>query len=216
MKTESALQDNSLNWDNDIAISRLKEISQEAISVHTLFAETSLNAIAEIAEVIALALSSGATLYLFGNGGSAADAQHVAGELVGRFLQDSDPWPAIALTTDSSVLTCIGNDWDYEDVFARQVRAHVRKGDVVAGISTSGASPNVVKALKDASNRGAITIGFTGEMGLEMRNLTDYCYVAPVRHTPRVQELHLLAWHSICELVENALMAQKNNTINQG
>ena len=192
--------------DVDVAQSRLKEISEETISAHKRFVDVSLPILAQIADAIIRSLANGGTLYLCGNGGSAADAQHVAGELVGRFVQESDPWRAIALTTDSSVLTCIGNDWDYTDVFARQIRAHVRPGDIVAGITTSGSSPNILKALSDARDRGAVTIGFTGLKGESLRDCVDHCFVAPVAHTPRVQELHLLAWHGICELVEEELM----------
>ncbi|MEP6757287.1 MAG: SIS domain-containing protein [Chthonomonadales bacterium] len=211
MSTRAATGNTPLIWNSDSSLECLKQIAQESVETHKLYAEHSIEAVAEIAWVIANALHNGASIYLFGNGGSAADAQHVAGELVGRFLKESDPWPAIALTTDSSVLTCIGNDWDYEDVFARQVRAHVRPGDIVVGITTSGTSPNVIRALKDASTREGITIGFTGIKGKSLQDVTDYCYVAPVEHTPRVQELHLLAWHSICELVESALMSSKPN-----
>jgi len=143
---------------------------------------------------------------LFGNGGSAADAQHVAAELVGRFAQESEPFAAIALTTDTSVLTCIANDWEYAEIFSRQLRALVRHGDVAVGISTSGKSPNVLRGLQVARKHGAITIGFTGAGEAPIIEHCDICFLAPARFTPRIQELHLLAWHAICEMVECTLV----------
>ena len=157
-------------------------------------------------ELLAQARQNGRRIFVCGNGGSAADAQHVAGELMGRFLIEREPWPAIALTTDTSILTAVGNDWAFEDVFARQVRALARPGDVVVGITTSGKSPNVLRALDDAKAKGAIRIGFTGSRGRVLEQHTDVCFSAPAQETPRIQELHILAWHSICEIVEAALV----------
>lgn len=153
------------------------------------------------------ALASGRKILLFGNGGSAADAQHVAAELVGRFFRDREPWPAIALTTDTSVLTCVGNDWDFDQIFARQVRALARPGDVVVGISTSGRSTNVRLGLEAARTCAAVTIGFTGRDAGPLGAVCDLCFCAPAANTPRIQELHLLAWHAVCELVEAALVS---------
>jgi D-sedoheptulose 7-phosphate isomerase len=140
-----------------------------------------------------------------GNGGSAADAQHVAAELVGRFALEREPLPALALTTDTSILTAVANDWDFKEIFARQVRAHARHGDVVVGISTSGKSANVVRALEAARERGAVTIAFTGRNGGALAKVADVSFRAPDAGTARVQELHLLAWHGVCEVVEAAL-----------
>jgi D-sedoheptulose 7-phosphate isomerase len=181
----------------------------ESIRLHRVFARESVPVLARVAVVIADAIASGRTVYLFGNGGSAADAQHVAGELVGRFAIESRPWPAVALTTDTSILTAVGNDYGFTEVFARQVRALARPGDVVVGISTSGRSPNVLKALKAAKALGAVTIGFTGANGRKMQEHCDPLFFAPADTTPRIQELYLLAWHLICEQVEKQL----HNTI---
>jgi D-sedoheptulose 7-phosphate isomerase len=158
-----------------------------------------------VAQVFVRAIRQGRKVMFCGNGGSAADAQHVAGELMGRFLIEREPWPAIALTTDTSILTAVGNDWAFEDVFARQVRALAQPGDVLVGITTSGKSPNVLRALDDAKAKGAVRVGFTGGRGGVLADHSDVCFVAPANTTPRIQELHILAWHSICEIVEVAL-----------
>jgi D-sedoheptulose 7-phosphate isomerase len=145
------------------------------------------------------------TLYLCGNGGSAADAQHIAGEMVGRFRTERRPLPAIALSTDTSVLTCIANDYDYESIFARQVEALVKAGDILWGLSTSGASPNVVKAAETAKRKGARIIAFTGRKNSPLQALADICLCAEADVTARSQEIHQLAYHIICDLVEQRL-----------
>jgi D-sedoheptulose 7-phosphate isomerase len=160
------------------------------------------------ARVVALsvaALRAGGKILLCGNGGSAADAQHWAGELVSRFHYDRPGLPAIALTTDSSILTAIGNDYGYDRVFARQVEALGRSGDVLYAISTSGNSPNVVAALDAARARGIATIGFTGQGGGQMNALCDLCLRIPSSVTPRVQEGHEVLGHAICEMIEAAM-----------
>lgn len=161
-----------------------------------------------IADRLAACLDAGGTIYLCGNGGSAADAQHVAAEFVGRFLRERRPLPAIALTCNSSILTAIGNDYDFSQVFARQVRAHATPRDCVVGISTSGTSPNVLEALRAAREAGACTIGFTGETGHDLAALCDACLRAPATATPRIQEAHLVAWHLVCDAVERRVAAQ--------
>lgn len=183
----------------------LRRIAEDSLDAHRRFIEESPRVLGEVACVILRALRQGRKVLFCGNGGSAADAQHVAGELMGRFLVDREPWPAIALTTDTSILTAVGNDWTFEDVFARQVRALARPGDVVVGISTSGKSPNILRALDAARDKGAIRVGFTGSRGAVLAEHTDVCFLAPAQATPRIQELHILAWHSICEIVEAAL-----------
>jgi D-sedoheptulose 7-phosphate isomerase len=188
--------------------SEMAKIVNDSIAAHQRFLSESLPTLARVARVFIRAIRSGHKILLFGNGGSAADAQHVAGELVGRFSKESEPWPAIALTTDSSILTAVGNDWEFADVFCRQVRALAKPGDVVVGISTSGRSPNVLRGLEAARVRGATTIGFTGAKGTAMVQYTDECFLAPADSTPRIQELHILAWHSVCEMVERELMAE--------
>jgi D-sedoheptulose 7-phosphate isomerase len=162
-----------------------------------------------IAARLTACLDAGGTIYLCGNGGSAADAQHVAAEFVGRFLRERRPLPAVALTCNTSLLTAVANDYDFSEVFARQVRAHVGPADCVVGISTSGKSPNVLKALSAARDRGGCTIGFTGASGHLMAAVCDECLRAPSDQTPRIQEAHLVAWHLICDLVERGVVAEE-------
>jgi D-sedoheptulose 7-phosphate isomerase len=187
----------------------LKRIVEDSIRAHERLLAESLSGLAEIAEVLTHALRTGRKILLCGNGGSAADAQHVAAELVGRFAIEREPYPALALTTDTSILTAVGNDWDFKDIFARQVRAHARPGDVVVGISTSGRSPNVVRALEAGREKGALGIAFTGRNGGPIAKAAHLAFKAPEAATPRVQELHILAWHGICEIVEAALVAER-------
>jgi D-sedoheptulose 7-phosphate isomerase len=167
-------------------------------------------AIHTIAAVITAAFRAGHKLLIAGNGGSAADAQHIAGEFLSRLNFDRNPLPAIALTTDSSVLTAIGNDYGFEQSFARQVRGLGRPGDVFVAISTSGRSPNVLAALTAAREAGLITIGFTGTApGGAMAPLCDHCLAAPSAETPLIQQIHIVAAHAICGLVEGNLFGGK-------
>ena len=160
-----------------------------------------------IAQAIEASLRAGGKVMLAGNGGSAADAQHIAGEFLSRLRFDRHPLPAIALTTDSSVLTAVGNDYGYEQVFERQLRGLGRKGDVFVAISTSGKSPNVVAALRAAREIGVVTVGFTGTApgAVAMRPLCDLMLAAPSDDTPLIQQIHITAAHAICEIVERNL-----------
>jgi D-sedoheptulose 7-phosphate isomerase len=160
-----------------------------------------------IAEVIVQAFREGRKVILFGNGGSAADAQHIAAELSGKFIRDRSPLPAIALTTNSSSLTAIANDYGYDSVFARQLQPLADKGDVVVGISTSGNSPNVLLAMEQAKRCGAITIAFTGRRG-KLKDFADYVLSVPSVETPRIQEAHITLGHIICYLVEEELFGE--------
>jgi D-sedoheptulose 7-phosphate isomerase len=155
-----------------------------------------------VSDVLVASFERGGRLYTFGNGGSAADAQHLAGELIGRYKRERRPLPAIALSTDPSVMTCIGNDYGYEDVFARQVEALAEPGDVVAGFTTSGSSQNVVAGLAAAREAGAITILFTGERRGVAAEHADHVFAAPSATTARIQEMHLLLLHLISERVD--------------
>lgn len=157
------------------------------------------------AEASIACMKQGGKLLLAGNGGSAADAQHIAGEFVSRFAFDRPGLSAIALTTDTSILTAIGNDYGYEKLFARQVQAHGNKGDVFIAYSTSGKSPNILIALEEAKARGLICIGFTGNRGGPMGALCDYVFAVPSGDTPKIQEGHLVLGHILCGLVENAM-----------
>lgn len=165
-----------------------------------------LAAIAGIAERITRTLRDGGKLLIAGNGGSAADAQHVAAEFLSRFGFDRNPLPAVALTTDTSVLTAIGNDYGFDHVFERQVRGLGRKGDALIAISTSGRSPNVIAALKAAREIGMTSIGFCGSAG-EMRTLCDLTLAVPSKETALIQQIHITAFHAICGIVESELFA---------
>jgi D-sedoheptulose 7-phosphate isomerase len=180
----------------------VEQALEESQQVKARLAREQIGNLLKIAEIFTEVLRNGGTIYLCGNGGSAADAQHVAAEFVGRFLRERRPLPAIALTTNTSILTAIGNDYDFSQVFARQVRAQVTMKDVVAGITTSGKSPNVLLALKTAREAGAKAVGFTGEPGEPLGSLCDVCLKVPSSSTPRIQEAHILSWHVICDLVE--------------
>jgi len=163
-----------------------------------------VTAVVDAAGAIAAALKDGRSVLVFGNGGSAADAQHFAAELVGRYEKERRAWPAVALTTDTSALTAIGNDYGFDRVFARQIEALGREGDVAIGISTSGKSPNVLRALEAAKARGLVTIALTGRGGEAGRIATLHVRVDEER-TARVQEVHATLLHAICELVESDL-----------
>jgi len=157
-----------------------------------------------IADVLARAFRGGNKVVLFGNGGSAADAQHIAAELAGRFCIERNSLPAIALTTNSSVLTAVANDFGYDKVFVRQLEGLLAKGDVAVGISTSGNSPNVLLAIEEAKRRGAVTIAFTSDQG-KLKNLAHHSLCIPSSDTARIQEAHITAGHIICYLVEQSL-----------
>jgi D-sedoheptulose 7-phosphate isomerase len=166
-----------------------------------------LDAVVAAADAVTESYRAGGKLIIFGNGGSAADAQHFAAEFVGRFLIERRPLPALALNTNSSAVTAIGNDYGYDDSFARQLRAHASPGDVAWGLSTSGNSPNVVNAVGAARELGLVTIGFTGGSGGRLAALVDHAVVVPADATPRIQEGHLMCGHVLCEIVETALFA---------
>ncbi len=188
-------------------------IVEAELNSHKLILEQTVQQSAQLINDLALCMvecfQRGNKIMLCGNGGSAADAQHVAAEFINRFRFDREPLPAIALTTDSSILTCIGNDSDFENIFSRQVEAFANSGDVFVGISTSGGSANVLKALDMAKARGAITIGFTGERGKEgLGTRCDYCLIIPSVDTARIQECHEFVWHVICGIVEKTMFAK--------
>ena len=158
------------------------------------------------AEALISAYRAGHKALFFGNGGSAADAQHLAAEFVGRYLREREPMPALALNANSSAVTAIGNDYGYEEVFARQLQALATPGDVAVAISTSGNSPNVTQAVMSARRLGLFTIGLTGASGGRLRSLVDVLIAVPSQETPRIQECHILAGHALCDAVEQAVM----------
>ncbi|MBL7141226.1 MAG: D-sedoheptulose 7-phosphate isomerase [Planctomycetes bacterium] len=181
---------------------------QMGAGVYTHMADDMAEPIARAAEMLIEALRAGRRVYVCGNGGSAAQAQHIAGELIGRFLKDRGPLPCVALTTDTSVLTAVANDYEFETVFARQVDALVGEGDVLWLLSTSGTSVNVLKAASCANRRGAKLLGMTGRSGGKLKELCDVTLRVPADSSPPVQEGHLALIHILCGLVEQALFPE--------
>ena len=184
---------------------RISSIVADSLEVKRRFFSEQAEQVERAAEMIAASFKSNGKLLVFGNGGSAADAQHIAGELVNRFLQQRRALPAIALTTDGGVLTCIANDSGFENIFARQIEALGAKGDVCLAISTSGTSPNVVAACEQAFSQGIKVIGMLGRDGGAVKSLCDLALVVESDDTQRIQETHNLIGHIICELVESEL-----------
>ncbi len=183
----------------------ITRILEESVRVKEAIARTMVNEIEQMASFIIVAYKAGGKVILFGNGGSAADAQHIAGELVVKFMLKRKAFPAIALTTNTSILTAVANDCGYEAVFSRQIEALVGDKDVVVGISTSGNSPNVIEAIKLAKTKGAKTIGLTGGNGGKLADIADLVLIVPSDVTPRIQEAHITIGHIVCELVEKEL-----------
>jgi D-sedoheptulose 7-phosphate isomerase len=186
---------------------------EEELKIHTHIMEQTVvqcsPAVNEIADCLVACFRKGNKVMVCGNGGSAADSQHMVAEFVNRFRMDRAALPAIALTVDTSILTAIGNDSSYEYIFSRQVEALGKPGDILVAISTSGGSPNILKALEVARERGVKTVGFTGEKGRQsMAPKCDLCLVVPSADTPRVQEVHEFIWHVICGMVEQALFVK--------
>jgi D-sedoheptulose 7-phosphate isomerase len=167
-----------------------------------------LSQIAAVTREFVTALGSGHKVLLFGNGGSAADSQHIAAEFVGRFQMERTPLPALALTVNTSALTGIGNDYAYENVFSRQIEALGSAGDVAVGITTSGKSPNVIKALAVAKAKGLVTVALTGQFGSMLEEVSRYCLCVPSDQTPRIQESHILIGHIVSQLTELELFAK--------
>jgi len=171
----------------------------------------SVKDIVKAAAMMTGALRQGRKIVLFGNGGSAADAQHIAAELVGRFKANRPPLRALALTTNSSILTAVGNDFAFEEIFSRQISSEVQEGDIVIGISTSGRSKNVLNAIREARRIGAKTIGLTGSAGGQLASLCDHCILVPSDDTQRIQESHIMIGHILCELIESALVTTRES-----
>lgn len=185
-------------------------IENQLNEVHNSFTrlakdDSTLRNIEKVTQMIVSSINSGGKVMVCGNGGSAADAQHFVAEFIGRFYFDRQPLPAIALTTDTSIITCVANDYSYEDIFARQVTALGKKNDVLIGISTSGSSGNVSKAVESAKDVGCKTVLLTGNREGSINSMCDVIVAVPSGDTPRIQEMHLFVEHMICELVESAL-----------
>ncbi len=180
----------------------LKKTIQDSIRVKESVLAHLTPTIISVAQAISDSIAAGGKLILFGNGGSAGDAQHIAAELLGRFELERQALPAIALTTNTSTLTAIGNDYGYDTIFSRQVEGLANTGDVVIGISTSGNSPNVVEAIRVANKKGAVTVGLTGEKGGLLSDESTHCLKVPSSSTARIQESHIMIGHLLCLLVE--------------
>jgi len=185
-----------------------RDLVKESIQVKTLFFAETCDQLVEAADQVVAAFRAGRKVLLFGNGGSAADAQHIATEFVGRIIPDRPPLPAIALTTDTSFLTACSNDYGFESVFARQIQALGVEGDVAVGISTSGNSPNVIAGLAAAKEKRLFTIGFTGQSGGKMAGHVDILFRVPSQMTPRIQETHIMLGHLLSELVDRTLFPE--------
>ena len=185
-------------------LDRIKAIWNEHLEVAKTL-PTLASDVSSAVDIVGSSLAAGGQLLVAGNGGSAADAQHIVAELTGRFLLERQPFRAIALHGNTSALTAIGNDYGYEHVFARELLAHARPGDVLLAISTSGNSRNIIRAIEVARQRNVKVIGLTGGSGGEMRGVCDLCLCVPSSSTPRIQEMHITLGHTICELVEERL-----------
>ncbi|KPK29904.1 MAG: phosphoheptose isomerase [Nitrospira bacterium SG8_3] len=186
----------------------MQKALSESIGVKEDFIKENTTKITFFAEKIALALTSDRKLLLCGNGGSAADAQHIAAEFINRYELERPPLPAIALTTDTSILTSVGNDYSFDEIFSKQVKALGVEGDVLLAISTSGNSANVIEAVKSAKSLGIFTVGLTGGEGGQLKRLVDLSLVVKSNVTARIQETHILVGHIICELVDYLLFQQ--------
>jgi D-sedoheptulose 7-phosphate isomerase len=178
---------------------------KESVEVKTRFLKENLSLLLDAVKLMSHCFEGGNKLFFFGNGGSAADAQHLAAEFVNRYIMDRPPLPAIALTTDPSILTSIANDFSFNEVFAKQLKALGKEGDIAIGISTSGKSPNIIKAFEVAKEMGIKTVALTGNDGGALIKIADLSLIVPSSSTPRIQETHILIGHLLCELVEHYL-----------
>lgn len=190
-----------------LAVARIRDCASVMQSL--LESSEYLSAVVQVAEAMTKCLRSGNKILFFGNGGSAADAQHLAAELSGRFLRERPGLSSWALTTNSSAMTAIGNDYSFDDVFARQIQGIGRPHDIAFAISTSGKSPNVLKAVEVAREKRLISIGLAGKTGGKLRQRVDYCICIPSEQTPRIQEAHILTGHILCELIDEELFGVK-------
>jgi len=190
---------------SDKAVQKIMDHAHEGLRVREIFFEENAPQLVEIARTIALCLTEGGKVLFCGNGGSAADCQHLAAEFVNRFKLERPPLPALALTTDTSIITAIGNDYGFDLVFVKQVQALGQAGDILVGISTSGTSRNVLAALREAKARGLKTLGMCGQFTAEMEPLCDHLISVPSKDTPVVQEVHIAAGHMLCHVVDHFL-----------
>jgi len=184
---------------------KVVKIFEESIQIKRKFAEENINSIIEVANVIANAFNKGKKVILFGNGGSATDASHLAAEFINRFQKERPSLPAIALNTDMAVITAIANDYDFSEIFSKQLKSLSDEGDVVIAISTSGSSANILKAMDVAKKKKLVTIAFTGLKGDKFASKANYAFIVPSDKTPRIQETHITLGHVLCRMVEEIL-----------
>ena len=185
--------------------SYIESYLKDGIDLRLKVLRTKVDEIYQIAQVLFDTLKHGSKVYVCGNGGSAADAQHFAAEFINRYLREREPLPVIALTTDTSVLTSIGNDYSFDQIFSKQIRALMQPKDCLIAISTSGKSPNIINALQQAKQQGCITISLTGKDGGSMPKFSDYAFIVPSNNTPLIQEIHLTVEHLLCDIVEQLI-----------
>ncbi len=183
---------------------------EASADVKNAFIRTHAERVVEVGQLMIRAFRDGKKVILFGNGGSATDASHIAAEFVGRYRRDREALSALALAADMAALTCIANDYDFSDIFSRQILAHARKGDVVIAISTSGNSLNVIRGVEAAHERGLVVIGWTGAGGGKLADVVDYCFTVPSSITARIQECHITLGHVLCELIEERLFGDQD------
>ncbi|HBP88922.1 MAG TPA: D-sedoheptulose 7-phosphate isomerase [Nitrospirales bacterium] len=191
-------------------IDAIVQAFETSADVKNEFIRTHAECVVEVGQLLIRAFREGRKVLLFGNGGSATDASHLAAEFVGRYRRDRDPLPALALACDMAAITCIANDYDYADIFSRQIQAHGRKGDVAIAISTSGNSLNVIRGVEAATDRGLVTVAWTGATGGKVGDLVDYCFRVPSSVTARIQECHITLGHVLCEFIEERLFGDQS------
>lgn len=193
---------------NDVLNKQIVDVIEAHKKLIARLQESGVETLVAAAEAIKKVINQNGTVYICGNGGSAADAQHIAAELIGRFERERRPLPVVALTTNTSVITSIANDYGYKDVFVKQVEALAGEGDILWAISTSGTSPNIVAAAESAKKKGALVLAFTGKSNSKLEQIADICFCANSESTARSQEIHQLAYHIICNLVEQSFCEQ--------
>ncbi|QJB55168.1 D-sedoheptulose 7-phosphate isomerase [Pseudodesulfovibrio sp. zrk46] len=190
---------------SEAALRKVMDHAQAGLAARKAFFETKSELVVDISRAMAVCLASGGKIMFCGNGGSAADSQHLAAEFTNRFKLERPPLPGLALTTDTSALTAIGNDYSFDEVFSKQLQALGRPGDILVGLSTSGTSSNVIRAMREAKRNDIITVGLAGQSGGEMSAVSDFLVTVPSGDTPVIQEIHIAAGHMLCHLVDHFL-----------
>ncbi len=190
---------------SEAALKKVMDHASAGLAARKAFFDTKGGLIVEIARAMAVCLASGGKVMFCGNGGSAADSQHLAAEFTNRFKLERPPLPGLALTTDTSAITAIGNDYSFDEIFSKQLLALGRPGDILMGLSTSGTSSNVIRAMREARRNDIITVGFSGQSGGEMATVSDFLVTVPSPDTPIIQEIHIAAGHMLCHLVDHFL-----------